>query len=126
MDRQDHKLIFGVTAGWFYTLLIIIISALIITGVSLAVEGKILSIQYQNVKHSQGYVESHNDQMRMLIVEYRAGEVKLAQFKDDPAVVEAVTGQMTAILNDIRAKAGELSQSEVAPDVNQFLIQHGN
>lgn len=124
MDSESRRKILGMTPVFFYILLIVIVTALIITAISLAVEGPINSIHYQNVKHSQGYIESHNDQMRQMIAEYNASELKLAQYSDNQAVVKAVKGQMSAILNDIKAKAGELSTNEVAPDVSQFIAMH--
>lgn len=88
-------------------------------------EGGLLSQQYQNVKHSQAYVESTNSQMRELMTEYAKAETGyLTYSKTDPVTAASYQGQMTATLNQLYALAGTLSPSEVAPDVQNFLATH--
>lgn len=88
-------------------------------------EGGIISREFQNVKHSQGYVEATNSQMRELMTEYAKAETGYAQYREVDAVTAAAyQGQMAQILNQLYALAGTLNPSEVAPDVQNFLATH--
>lgn len=88
-------------------------------------EGDLLTQEYQNVKHSQAYVESTNSQMRGLMTEYTSSEAEYLKYKDvDPVTAQAYQGQMGATLNQLYALAGTLSPNEVAPDVQNFQATH--
>ncbi len=90
-------------------------------------EGDLLSRQFENTKHSQAYVESTNAQMRELVTEYAKAETGYATYHEtDQVTANAYQGQMSATLNQIRALAGSLDPSEVAPDVQNFLGAHPN
>lgn len=88
-------------------------------------EGDLLSRDFQNVKHSQAYVESTNAQIRQLITEYGSAEAEYWKYSEtSPVTAQAYQGQMQATMNQIRALAGSLDPSEVAPDVRTFLDTH--
>ncbi len=75
-------------------------------------EGGLLSQHFQNVKHSQQYVESTNQAIRTLMTDY-----------ESPTATE---GQKKADLNQIYALAGSMDPSEVASDVQTWLKAHPN
>lgn len=90
-------------------------------------EGGLLTQQFQNVKHSQAYVETTNSQMRELMTEYSKAEAGYNQYQTtDKVTAASYQGQMSATLNQMHAMAGTLDPSEVAPDVQVFLTAHAN
>lgn len=87
-------------------------------------EGGLLSRDFQNVKHSQAYVESTNQAMRTLITDYASTEADVLRYQNDPTTAQALKGQLAATKNQIWALAGSLDESEWATDVNIWLAAH--
>lgn len=109
----------------FVVVAVVVLLAVFGTWLYQQFEGGLLSQQYQNVKHSQAYVESTNSQMRGLMVEYAKAETGYNQYREvDQVTAASYQGQMAATLNQLYALAGTLDPSEVAPDVQNFLATH--
>lgn len=105
---------------------VLVLLAVFITFLYQQFEGGLISKQFQNVKHSQAYVESTNTQLRMLATEYSKADADRAVYaaKGDKTTATAYEGQMAATLNQMKALAGTLSPNEVSPDNQTFLATH--
>lgn len=122
---EDIKIGVGGIVAIFVVVAVLVLAAVFGLWLYQQFEGDLLSQQYQNVKHSQVYVESTNSQMRELMTEYAKAETGyLTYSKSDPVTAASYQGQMTATLNQLYALAGTLDPSEVAPDVKNFLASH--
>lgn len=122
---EDIKIGMGGIVAIFVVVAVVVLAAVFGVWLYQQFEGDILSREFQNVKHSQAYVESTNAQMRQLITEYRSAEAEYTKYAETSLVTaQAYQGQMQATLNQIYALAGSLDPSEVAPDVQAFLNAH--
>lgn len=70
-----------------------------------------LSIQRSGVEHSKSYIDSQNSALSNLIREYNGNQTNEAQ-------QAAILGQMCQTVNSMRPET-------VAPNINQFLANHG-
>lgn len=70
-----------------------------------------LSIQRSGVEHSKSYIDSQNAVLSNLIREYNGNQTNEAQRA-------AILGQMCQAINSMQPET-------VAPNVNQFLANHG-
>lgn len=123
MNTKELALWIG---GLFLGVVVVVLAFVLGTWVYQQFQGDILSRDFQNVKHSQAYVESTNTQLRMLVTEYNKADAERATYttKGDKTTAAAYEGQMVATMNQMKALAGTLSPNEVAPDVQTFLATH--
>jgi hypothetical protein len=82
-------------------------------------------LENQAIRHNIGYVDSRNNYMRDMITQYHKDEQELATTVKGNSQGEAATqAHMKSLVKDIRGKANELSDDEVARDVAEFLAEH--
>ncbi len=98
---------------------------LTVMGVSLwqHFEGGLISQHTLNIRHSIGYIDAQNAHCEQDISDYTAAKAALAHDADDQART-ADTAHMLALVSDCHSAAGQLSPSEVAAPVAQFLAAH--
>lgn len=109
--------------GLFLAVVVVVLAIVLGTWVYQQFQGDIYSRDFQNVKHSQGFVETKNNEMLGLIADYNKANAERAVYeaKGDKKTAEAYQGQAAATLTQIKALANTLSPNEVAPDVQTFL-----
>ncbi len=122
MNRRE---IFGISVGWFITIALVVLGLVFGTWLYLQFEGDLISKQYDNVQHSQPYVESTNTAIREMIIEFNKAQTGYLEYKDkDAATALSYQGQMTSYLNQIYAQANTLDKSELGEDILLFMAEH--
>ena len=119
--------IFGLSVGWFIGIVLFVLGVVLAVFVWQQFEGEIYTRDFQNVKHSQGYVEATNTQVRGLITEYYKAETGSLEYaQSDPVTAASYRGQMESYLDQIWGLANTIDQSERGEDVQRFLNEHPN
>jgi len=103
----------------------LVMVAIIGTWLWLAAEGPFYSKHTQNIRHSIGYVDAQNAHCESDIRDYTDAQAAAQRDKADPQVEAADNAHMAALVSDCRDTVAQLSPSEVAAPVAQFLAAHG-
>lgn len=82
-----------------------------------------MGVQRNAVENSKSYNDSRNTALTTYIQEYNALEVKVVEAKGDEMLTGVYNAQQKAILNNMCQMA--VSTKEVAPNTQQFLVEHG-
>jgi hypothetical protein len=104
VDKEQQLL--GFSFRW---IIVIGVALLSVVFIWTAAQGSLFDLNTRAIRHSIGYIDSHNSQARALIVDY---------------TTTSDSAHHAATLSDICTLTNDLAPDEVGRDIIAFLKQH--